>query len=365
MKKSSGFKYIKSFDGLRGIAALAVLLLHGSYGFVKGGWIGVDIFFVLSGFLITSLLKEEFRLTGKISISNFYMRRLLRLLPPLIVCIFISNILWSYTELYVGANLKMASLGAMFYFTNLMNGAVSGNMAHLWSLAVEEHFYLIWPIIASFFLFKASKKSINLFFILALLGVILLRIIIYNFSENLEGAIFSISPERFTFCKIDTILMGSALAFYKPNFLFKENLTSNPIVNSIIILFFFIVLFGICLFVGEDGLIFSNGGFILTGLFSISIVYIAIINEQHIFFTNRVLTWFGKRSYGIYVYHLPIFLALESFRLPSDYINLLWVTLLRFVLSIILAAISYKYLELPILSFKKRFKNSKKTQIFK
>ena len=114
------FFYIPSLDVLRGFAVLLVLFLHGSYGFFKGGWIGVDLFFVLSGYLITSLLLNEYINSGKISILKFYARRALRLFPPLILSILLANALWSSTELYTGANRWQATIAALFYFTNLM-----------------------------------------------------------------------------------------------------------------------------------------------------------------------------------------------------------------------------------------------------
>ena len=112
----SNFKYIPSFDGIRAIAVILTLLLHASYGVFKGGWIGVDLFFMLSGYLITSLLQNEYSLTNNISFTKFYIRRALRLFPPLIISIALGNILWTFSANHQSANRIIASLSGFFIF---------------------------------------------------------------------------------------------------------------------------------------------------------------------------------------------------------------------------------------------------------
>ena len=167
--QDSKIKYIPSFDSLRGLAALFVLLLHGSYGFFSGGFIGVDLFFVLSGYLITSILYHEYRTTKGISFSKFYIRRAIRLFPPLLICIGLANLLWYFGLAKPVGNEILATVASLFYFSNYISGAFLGNMAHLWSLSVEEHFYLFWPLLMVFFAFKAPDKNRMYFFIFILI----------------------------------------------------------------------------------------------------------------------------------------------------------------------------------------------------
>ena len=206
------FKYIQSFDSIRGIATLFVLLIHGSYGFFKGAWIALDLFFVLSGYLITSLLQGEYLSSGTISLSKFYIRRGLKILPPLLICIILANILWSVTDLNMDANRSLSTAGALFYFTNFLQVKVTGNMIHLWSLSVEEHFYFFWPLIMLFLIPKISfRKSIILLIIVALISTVC-RIIAFNF--HFSGNTFIIDSFRSTFCRVDSIILGVLLSFF-------------------------------------------------------------------------------------------------------------------------------------------------------
>lgn len=357
--KKYSFNYINSFDGLRGIAAFFVLLLHGSYGFFQGGWIGVDLFFVLSGFLITSLLIAEYLKTKTISFSKFYVRRFLRLFPPLIACIVIANILWSNTVLYPGANQKLATAGGLFYFTNLLQGNISGNLSHLWSLSVEEHFYIFFPLLALLFIFKLSHKNRITFLILMFFIVATLRIIVYNFQEFFVFQKFTIDSNRFTFCKIDGIILGVILSFLSLNGKLLNNFFSSRTKNTTLLLLLFIIFIIILFTLSENNKYWRNGGFILTDSLCFFTVITAIKNPKHFLLSNKVVTWLGKRSYGLYVYHFPIFLICENFRESHSTKNFLLVTIIRFCLSIGLAGLSYEYLEQPILKLKKRFEVSR------
>lgn len=139
--------YVAGLDGLRGLAAALVVAGHAGVPFLAfGGGVGVELFFVLSGFLITTLLLEEFAATGAVNLRTFYARRARRLLPALFVFLAIVG----GAALVVGASAELRGVVAGFtYSTNLwrVNDVGLGSMYHLWSLAVEEHFYLVWPIV--------------------------------------------------------------------------------------------------------------------------------------------------------------------------------------------------------------------------
>jgi peptidoglycan/LPS O-acetylase OafA/YrhL len=134
-------RIIPQLDGIRCIAILAVMVFHASYGHFSGGFLGVDLFFVLSGYLITRLLWEEFQVTSTIHLKLFYAKRALRLLPALIVALALAGLLWPNNDLTAWG---IASTASLFYFANLVR-ADMGCLAHTWSLSIEEHFYLLWP----------------------------------------------------------------------------------------------------------------------------------------------------------------------------------------------------------------------------
>jgi peptidoglycan/LPS O-acetylase OafA/YrhL len=345
--------YIKSFDSLRGFAALFVLLLHGSYGFFIGGWVGVDLFFVLSGYLITTLIYGEYLNFSTVSLSKFYLRRAFRLFPPLILCVILANLLWPFSNLK-GSNQGIATFASLFYFVNLIPANLPGNMAHLWSLAIEEHFYIIWPVFTLFILFKTSLRNKAIIIILLIVVIEIFRVVAYNQTVYFFNTSLIIDPSRFSFCRMDGILIGALMSFGLLSTSIKKIVVTERqatlILGSVLIVFL-IILFKL----DANSHFWNNGGFVFTNLLCALTVFIAIKVPQHYFFSYKLMGWLGKRSYGIYVYHFPIFLFMERFRHPHSIANLLLITVIRFALSIVLAAILYKYVEQPILKLKRRY----------
>jgi peptidoglycan/LPS O-acetylase OafA/YrhL len=347
---SQRFQYTPSFDGLRGIAVLCVLLAHASPWF-KGGWIGVDLFFALSGYLITSLLQNEYYASGHISFAKFYARRALRLFPPLLICLAMANLLWAYTpDYYVRANRLLATLAGLFYFANLVQWKVLGMLQHLWSLSVEEHFYLVWPMIVSACLFKIPFRHRVLFLVLTGCLIAAFRIFVSHF--KLAYGLFVIDAYTFTVCRMDAILMGSLLAMVLPSNYVKTG--QNVIIDSALAVLL-CLLAAIVLFVHLENIYWENGGFIFTDLLCLSIVAIAAKSPNQAVLANKILRWIGRRSYGIYLYHLPIFLTLLSLRRRHSPVNYLLVTALMFAVTIFVAALSYRFIERPVLRYKKRY----------
>ena len=335
---SQRFQYTLSFDGLRGIAVLCVLLAHAapwkynhmgiiigtSPGLSKGGWIGVDLFLVLSGYLITSLLQNEYYTSGNISFAKFYARRALRLLPPLLICLAMANVLWQFTPHYYrpGPNRLLATLAGLFYFANLPPWKVVGMLGHLRSLSVEEHFYLIWPILVSMFLFRVSPRNRVLFLTITVFLIAALRIFVFHC--KLTYGLFVINSYSFTLCRMDAILMGSLLAMVLSH---NNNVKKRRKVNIYWSLGILLCLLAtVVLFVHESNVYWRNGGFIFTNLLCLSIVAIAAKTPNQPLLSSNILRWIGRRSYGIYLYHLPIFLALGILTREHSSVNDLLVT---------------------------------------
>jgi peptidoglycan/LPS O-acetylase OafA/YrhL len=354
---NKNIKYIEGLDSLRAFSIILVLMLHGSYGFFKGGWIGVDIFFVLSGFLITSILYKEFQQSNSINLKRFYIRRALRLFPTLLISILLSIILWSYSKDYFlsGYNKKIAIEGALLYFTNLIPGEKSGNMAHFWSLAVEEHYYFIWPLLVSFLLFRFSLKKQNILLFILITLVSLFRIYVYNNKVLIFNSGYEIDYYRFTLSRADALLFGSFLA------LNKNSKWINSFSNKeSIIKYFFIICFTYFLFitikVENYNFYFNNGLFVLSNFICLLMVFICTKLNETSFFINKYFKWLGVRSYAIYAFHFPIFLFFEKFRVNHDILNFTFITFLRLASTFLFAEICYRIIELPIKNFKDKLK---------
>jgi peptidoglycan/LPS O-acetylase OafA/YrhL len=338
--------YIASFDGLRGIAVLAVLLLHATYGAVKGGWIGVDLFFVLSGFLITSLLQVEWANSKSISIPSFFWRRGLRLLPPLIVLVAMGNFFWDQINPIGAPDKVVATLAAVFYGANLIDTPIMGSFAHLWSLAVEEHFYLLWPFFVTAILFRQSRQRQAWMLTAIIIGCAIFRI----FSEHagVRFGVFVLDSYRFTLSRIDAILLGCLLAVLRFDKLPKQLSRAGTLV----------LIAALCITiatVAPDNQVWRNGGFVATNLLCTGVVFMAIQTPDGGALSHPALRWLGKRSYGLYVYHYSIFAALEVFREKGSTSNFVLLVVARVALAMIAAELSYRYIEAPLLSQKRRF----------
>ncbi|WP_390623697.1 acyltransferase family protein [Telmatocola sphagniphila] len=178
------FPNIPALDGLRAVAACLVLIHHGSYGRLPGGWIGVDLFFALSGYLITGILAAELSRTGRIRFGRFYIRRVLRLLPALIATVLLAGLLWPITPFKSPTPSWLeAAAAALFYVANLVPAESLGSLSHCWSLAIEEHFYLLWPPILAV---AWRHGGLRLAIVLAVSGMAAVaREIALKFQENI------------------------------------------------------------------------------------------------------------------------------------------------------------------------------------
>src|SRR5580704_12654526 len=157
-RSATGRERISALDGLRAVALLIIMGYHFGVGWLQGGFFSLDIFYVLSGYLITGLLVSEYRKRGAIKLSAFWLRRARRLLPALVIVLVAVTLMVRFAEpagLY--PDFRMSALSALFYFSNWWQIAANSNyfvatgavspLTHTWSLAVEEQFYLIWPLV--------------------------------------------------------------------------------------------------------------------------------------------------------------------------------------------------------------------------
>ena len=213
--------YIPEFDGLRGIAVLGVLAFH--LGFIDGGYLGVDLFFVLSGFLITTLLIHEKETSGSISIQRFWIRRVRRLLPALLLFLIVVGLLIQiYRETSSFIRIRNDMLATLLYVANWRSifaehdywalFSSSSPLSHTWSLAIEEQFYLLWPIIVvwSFYISKTPLSLLkNITIYGGLLSAFLLIFIYLNNNDAMSRVYYG------TDTRISAIFFGAALSVHQ------------------------------------------------------------------------------------------------------------------------------------------------------
>jgi len=353
--------HVPGLDGLRGIAVLLVVVSHLNLliprlditriqvidGAIEGGYLGVDVFFVLSGFLITALLLREERGTGHVAFGGFYARRALRLLPALYFMLLCHAFYTIATDLYWPA--EAASIkAAVLYYSNwlvvydLSDIALGTN--HLWSLAVEEQFYLVWPVILVGLLgLRRSARTVTIVLVLAIVVIAVHRARLWG-----DGITWLELFVR-TDTRADSLLVGALLAS-----LWVRRATPTRGVNGA-------AWFAVAFAVGYLALVEASSGVGYRGgltLFAVAIAVVLLAVVDGTWSGTRVLAHpalraVGVVSYGLYLWHFPVFHAVA--RYGSD-----WPELVRVLVAVPLAVgmtlISWFCLEKPLLQLKARFR---------
>jgi peptidoglycan/LPS O-acetylase OafA/YrhL len=348
--------YIPALDGLRALAVIGVLLYHGDVKWMPGGFLGVDVFFVISGYLITSLLLSDWREHLKIRFGHFYLRRARRLLPALFVMLGVVTLFSIFFLPDTLTELRGQNLAAIFYIENwyLIFHKVSYFVAagrpsllrHVWSLAVEEQFYLLWPLILSFLLAWWGKQRGKL--LLAILGgalasTVLMAVLYTPYTD----------PSRVYFgtdTRASTMLIGAALAIiWTPWRLTRDTGKGAPLVLDVMAAVGFVGVVWFFLNAGEFDNWMYRGGFLVMALFSALLIAATVHPASRLspkVFGVTPLLWIGVRSYGIYLWHWPVFMVTR----PHSDVPLTGIPLLtlRLAITLVLAMLSYKFVEEPI-----------------
>lgn len=332
----SPVNYREDINGLRSWAVIAVLLFHFQLIGLPGGFIGVDIFFVISGYLMTSIIVGGY-LKGGFSITKFYMARIRRILPALLVVVItllIAGWFWlptiDYKEL---SNQAVYAIGFIsnFYFWQSTNGYFTGEvediwLLHTWSLAVEAQFYLLFPIlVAILFRFSSNLRTVTI--VMLSIAVLSFTLAIY-FNETLDIASFFLLPTR-----------GWELAAGGLVFLVLKQTTFSAVTKLISYwLGWALLIIGFIVITKYDP---WPGVLTLLPVLGTSLIIFA---SKDTFLTNNVIAqWVGDRSYSLYLWHWPIVVALYFSSTDNKWG---WV-LLGLSLSFILAALSYRFVEVP------------------
>ncbi len=285
--------YIPALDGLRAIAVFLVMLLHAHFQLGRNGSLGVDIFFALSGFLITTLLLEEHTSNGRISLKGFYIRRTFRLFPALY---FMLLIVWLYAIFFALKSFKPIILDEIFassiYMHNISYvwGCKSIILGHTWSLGVEEQFYFIWPLVLIIALrfFSVNKLLFMLLFFIPFIWVIK----VLNFVPILHGLIH------------ESLFIGCLFALLR----WTGKVSGLP--NPIVILSFLLLLIVGILPLSFYQTLFHNNLRSIAGLVTMFVILGLVENPNSILnrlLSARIFVYLGKISYALYLWHLPVF----------------------------------------------------------
>ncbi|CAN5603928.1 acyltransferase family protein [soil metagenome] len=347
----ASIKHLPALDGLRGAAVLGVVVFHGGV-WLKGGYLGVDLFFVLSGFLITSILLAEVEKSGKINLGTFWVRRARRLFPALLSLIpAIALYAWLVAKPDELAGLRGDALATLGYVANWRQVfsdksywdlfAAPSPLEHTWSLAIEEQFYVVWPMIVTFFLVVLRLRR---------RGFLVVTLVLLAVSIALALALYDPQRSYRVYFGTDTraaaILMGAALACI----LGPEPIIPDRSVRILDVSGAFAIAALAWAWMkldGQDARLY-HGGFWITELLCLVLIGCAVAGQRSIIgriFAFRPLAWVGTISYGIYLWHWPIDCVITPERVHVGPYALMAI---RFALTFAIAVPSYRFFEAPI-----------------
>lgn len=341
-------KYIKEIDGLRALAVIMVLAYHLKMPFAKSGLLGVTVFFVISGYLITGILINEIEESGGVDLKNFWLRRIRRLLPAVlsmaVVMIFVSAVV-NRVVFTKGCN---DLLSAVFGYNNwwqifrkvsyFENAGAPSPFTHCWSLAIETQFYLIYPILL-ILLSKARNRG-KIFAavtaVLAMISVVLMGVL-YSPDGDPSRVYYGTDTRAFS------LLIGALAAIQKEYHIIKVKLRGKlwAVIGSISVL----ILIGMMMLISSYSSFLYYGGQAIVSVLAAFVVYAVTVSRSllNIILDSSILKWIGDRSYSIYLWHYPIIVLMSGGKRAAW-----WIVILEVVLSVGFAELSYRFIETPV-----------------
>ena len=350
-------RYIHSVDGLRAVAVIAVLLYHLGIDWIPGGFLGVDLFFVISGYVITGLILDSIVRSGTLDLRAFYLSRIRRLVPALVAMLVFTTL---FIGVYAPDTVRRFIADIPYVLSGSMNWALVSRqqdyfeaigrpplLQHTWSLAVEAQFYLMWPLVLLFILRYFGKKNIPF---AALAIAIASGITLFAYSIRIDTQESAISHVYFgTDTHSIGLFLGSALAVsWQPQNLTREITKRAQDFVDLIGVVGLLGLLSTFLFINENDPTLYRIAFPLSALFGCATL-ISVVHPASRFapiLSTRPLIWIGERSYGIYLWHWIVF---QLTRPSIDLVGDDWALYaLRVLIVFALADISLRYIEIPV-----------------
>ena len=351
-------RYIPALDGLRAFAVLAVIAYHLGMQWAPGGLLGVTVFFVLSGYLITSLLLIECDNTETINLPQFWLRRVRRLMPAIVLIIVCTAALCALFDHSLLTKLRDDMWAALLWVTNWWYifqdasyfdalGAPSP-LTHFWSLAIEEQFYLVWPVV----LLVAHKTGVkrttmrNATLIVALLSALEMALL-YNPLDDPSRVYYGTDTRAFS------LLIGAWLAFVWPSHMLgaQKSVHLTKQVRNVLDgvgIVALVALLGLIVFVDGFSPFLYRGGILLASVLTAVVIAVMVHPASLLgrFAGTKPLVWIGLRSYGIYLWHYPLFLLMNPRNFTGE--TPWWMYLVQVAVVFACAAFSYRFVENPL-----------------
>jgi peptidoglycan/LPS O-acetylase OafA/YrhL len=365
---ATGKERISALDGVRALALLIIMGYHFGVGWMQGGFFSLDIFYVLSGYLITGLLVSEYRKRGAIKLSAFWLRRARRLLPALLIVLVAVTLLVRFVAAPgVDPDFRMSALSALFYFSNWWQIAANGSyfvatgpaspLTHTWSLAVEEQFCLVWPLVvlAVMHLSRTFTRGLRVLLVLSVTGAIASVIemaLLYNPLANTTRIYFGTDTHA------QSILVGSTLACVMTMIQMRRGKDGMAPESTSAWSRVLLVALGGAGLVGTYLLTSTlqgssafdyRGGFLVSALSAAAIITAAVCVPRGPItrgLSVRPLVWVGTVSYGAYLWHYPVYVFINSEQTGVSGLGLL---ALRFACTFAAATASFYLVERPVM----------------
>lgn len=343
VKSRSGYR--SDIDGLRGVAVLSVVFFHLGFSVFPGGFVGVDIFFVISGFLITRIIREELQCTGSFSFSHFYVRRIRRLFPALIFTFVLSfaAALFLFSADFF-SRLGLSLLSALFSVSNIYFWKSSNYFSpsaefepllHTWSLSIEEQFYLIWPAILYFLLTKYPKYGPSLVLLSFLFVSLALNGLFYEHQE----AIFYLLPFRIFEFAIGALLVWGIQYRLNGKYIYE------------ILVGVGLALIGYSIFFFTKDTTFPSYNALFPCVGAAFLIYTDRESRCGKIFDNKFFVRIGLISYSLYLAHWPLLVFYKYYQNTDSLTSEEALTILA--ISVITAYLMWSFIENPFRSIKK------------
>lgn len=343
-------KILNQIQFLRAFSVLSVFLYHTNIHFFSNGYLGVDIFFVISGFIITGKILEEYDATNKINVKNFYKKRAKRIIPNLLFIVIVTYFFYltfgppdlSLFKDAVFSILGISNLYHLIYQRDYFDNVFNNPLGHTWSLGVELQFYIIYPLILLIILSFKNQNKNSLIIFLFLLFIVSIFFFLINLKLN---PVFSF---YFSILRFWEFFIGGIFYFFQKKV--KKNLSTSPLCFLIIILIIFAQSI-----INNYGLLFTNNPYLKNILVVLLSGFFIIFYKKNILFENKFLIYLGNISYSFYLWHLPILFFSDLYFSNFYYANLFF----SLILTLFFSSFSFVYIEKKFIYSNYEFLKSK------